>query len=224
MAESSPLIYALFGTTVVAGFLLLSSSANYHKRFMRLLIAWMIAQSVLALTGFYTVFDTTPPRFPLMIAPALVAIVYCLATNHGTHFLLTLDIRKLTLLHVVRLPIELVLYGLYLEKLLPEIMTFEGWNPDILSGISAPIIYYFAFRNNQVNKTMLIVWNLACLVLLVNIVVIAILSAPTPFQKLAFDQPNIAIGYFPFVLLPCFLVPAVLLAHVASLRQLLKRG
>jgi len=53
-----------------------------------------------------------------------------------------------------------------------------------------------------------------------NIVINAILSVPTPIQQFAFDQPNIAILYFPFTWLPCFIVPAVLLSHIVSIKKL----
>jgi hypothetical protein len=59
-----------------------------------------------------------------------------------------------------------------------------------------------------------------CLGLLINIVSNAILSAPFPFQQFAFDQPNIAVLYFPFIWLPCCVVPLVLLSHLAAIRQL----
>ena len=101
-------------------------------------------------------------------------------------------------------------------------MTFEGRNFDILSGISAPIIYYFAFAKGNTNKALLVTWNIACILLLVNIVAIAILSTPYPFQKFGFDQPNVAIFYLPYIWLPAVVVPIVLFAHVASLRQLLR--
>jgi hypothetical protein len=47
-------------------------------------------------------------------------------------------------------------------------------------------------------------------------------STPSPLQKIAFDQPNIAILNFPFSWLPTFIVPIVLLGHLVSIRQLLK--
>ena len=59
--------------------------------------------------------------------------------------------------------------------------------------------------------------------LLANIVINAILSSPFPLQQFAFDQPNIAILYFPFSWLPTFVVPVVLFCHLASIRQLLKK-
>jgi hypothetical protein len=62
-----------------------------------------------------------------------------------------------------------------------------------------------------------------CLGLVVNIAINGLLSAPTPLQQFAFDQPNIALAYFPFVLLPSVVVPMVIFAHLASIRQILTR-
>ena len=70
---------------------------------------------------------------------------------------------------------------------------------------------------------MILLWNFIALVLLINIVVNAVLSAPFPFQQFAFDQPNIAVLYFPFVLLPAFIVPIVLFGHLVSIRQLVRK-
>ncbi|MEO7769032.1 MAG: hypothetical protein ABIS01_16495, partial [Ferruginibacter sp.] len=143
-----------------------------------------------------------------------------LFTTKGKALLDGFNIKTLTLLQTVRIPVELTLYWLYLHKAVPGILTFEGRNFDVLSGLSAPFIYYFGFIKKSIGKNWLIAWNIVCLLLLINVVVNSILSLPTPFQKFAFDQPNIAIGYFPFMLLPSFLVPMVVLSHIASLRQL----
>jgi hypothetical protein len=45
------------------------------------------------------------------------------------------------------------------------------------------------------------------------------MSAPGPLQQIAFEQPNVGIAYFPFVLLPTIIVPMVLFAHIAILRK-----
>ena len=50
----------------------------------------------------------------------------------------------------------------------------------------------------------------------------AVLSAPFAFQKFGFDQPNIAILYFPFIWLPCCIVPIVLFSHLVTIRQIIK--
>jgi hypothetical protein len=100
-------------------------------------------------------------------------------------------------------------------------MTFEGRNFDILSGITAPIIAYWCFKSQKPKYKILLLWNFICLGLLINIVINGLLSAPLPFQQFAFDQPNVALMYFPFVWLPCCVVPIVLISHLASIRKIL---
>jgi hypothetical protein len=113
---------------------------------------------------------------------------------------------------------------LFQHGLLPQEMTFEGRNFDILSGITAVIIAFIGFRGGRINRPLLIVWNLFALALLINIVSVAILSFPTPFQRFGFEQPNVGVAYFPFIWLPTIIVPAVLFAHLVALFQLFRRG
>lgn len=131
-----------------------------------------------------------------------------------------LNIKTLTLLHTIRIPVELVLFWLFMHKAIPELMTFEGRNFDILSGITAPIVYYFVFIKKKTNTKFLVFWNFICLGLVITIAINAVLSLPTPFQQFAFEQPNVALLQFPFTLLPSVLVPMVVFSHLASIRQL----
>jgi hypothetical protein len=70
------------------------------------------------------------------------------------------------------------------------------------------------------NKSIVLVWNIICIGLLINIVVNGLLSAPSPFQQFGFEQPNVAILHFPFMFLPACIVPIILFSHLASIRQL----
>ncbi len=180
-----------------------------------------ILQGVIGWSGFYTVTDTVPPRFILLLMPALVVMGFLFFTSRGHRFMDSLDLRALTLLHIIRIPVELVLFWLFVHQTVPQIMTFEGRNYDILSGISAPFIYYFGFVKNTLPKKFLLWWNLICLLLLFNIVIMAVLSAPFPFQQFAFDQPNVAVFYFPYIWLPGVVVPLVLFSHLVVIRSLL---
>jgi hypothetical protein len=198
-------------------------ATNYSKLVWIIITAWLIIQTIISLTGFYTITKTHPPRFLLLVLPALLFIILLFTTNKGRMFIDNMDVKMLTLLHAIRIPVELILFGLFINKTIPEAMTFEGRNFDILSGLTAPFIYYFGFVKKTLDKKIILAWNFICLALLINIVATAILSAPFTFQKLAFDQPNIAILYFPFVWLPCCIVPIVFLSHLASIRQLHKR-
>ncbi len=185
------------------------------------ILTWLALQGILAFFGFYLVTETTPPRFILAIAPALITILLLFLLPPGRQWMDSWKLQRLTWLHVVRVPVELVLFWLYQHGQVPLLMTFEGSNPDILSGLTAPLIAWLAFRSGSPRRALLIAWNLLCLGLLLNIVIRAILSAPTPFQQWGFEQPNIGVLQLPFVWLPAFIVPVVLLSHLAALRQLL---
>ena len=221
MATLPLYISLVFGLTVLATLYLFYRASNRSATFLALAGGWIVIQSAISLSGFYTIANTTPPRFSLLLLPPLIMTVTLFSTARGQQFINNLHLKTLTLLHLIRVPVEVVLYWLFLQKTIPELMTFEGRNLDILSGLSAPIIYYFYFVAHKPSKSVLIGWNVICLGLLVNIVTNAVLSLPGVFQQFAFDQPNIAILYFPFVFLPCLLVPLVLFSHLAALKQLL---
>lgn len=187
------------------------------------IIVWLTVHALLSLNYFYTVTNTIPPRFSLATAPPLLAILILFITKKGRRFIDKLSPQILTQLHVVRIFVELILLWLFLYKLIPKLMTFEGRNFDILAGLSAPLITYFGFVKKSLSNKFMLAWNIAGILLLLNIVVNAILSAPFPFQQFGFEQPNIAVLYFPFIWLPCFIVPTVLFSHLVLIRQLSKK-
>ncbi len=213
----------LMGLATLITVIIFYKASSYSRSTLIILLCWLVLQTGVSLTGFFTVTDTIPPRFLLLVLPPVLFIVGMFLTAKGRMYIDKLDIKTLTWFHVIRIPVEIVLFWLFIYKTVPQLMTFEGRNFDILSGITAPIIYYFVFVKKKAGRTVLLIWNFACLALLINIVAIAVLAAPFPFQKLAFDQPNIAVLYFPFIWLPCCIVPLVLFAHLASIRSLLNR-
>lgn len=195
-------------------------AAGRSGRTLGVLGIWLGLQGALALSGFYTVVGGRPPRLLLLAGPPVVLLAALFATAGGRRYLDGLNLKMLTLLHVVRVPVELVLYGLFLHQAVPQLMTFEGRNWDVFSGLSAPLVYYLVFNRKIWSRRTLGLWNVLCLGLLLNVLVNGILSAPSILQQFAFTQPNRAILYFPFGWLPGCVVPIVLLSHLAALRQL----
>lgn len=184
---------------------------------------FLIIQALISLLGIYKNHpDSIPPKIILLaVIPALFAIILIFNTRKGKLFIDSLSMQMLTYIHFIRIPVELVLYGLFINGAIPELMTFEGRNVDILAGITAPLVGFFGILKGKMRKASLLVWNFICLGLLLNIVVNAVLSAPSPFQQFGFDQPNVAILNFPFSWLPAFIVPLVLFAHLATIRRLI---
>lgn len=185
------------------------------------LALWSALQAFLALNGFYLDTASLPPRVPVFaILPALagVLLLFVLPTRRA---ILTLPLRTLTWVHTVRIPVELVLWWLFLYGQVPRLMTFAGSNMDIVAGISAPLAVLWAFQGGKLKANLLLGWNVLGIALLLNVFIPAILSQPYPIQRLAFEQPNRAVVYFPFIWLPALIVPLILFCHVASIGQIL---
>lgn len=215
-------VYAVFGITTLLAVFLFYKAAGNSKKVLFILLGWMVVQTPLSATGFFTDTHSMPPRFAILTLPPLLGIAALFILPAGRRFIDNLSNRWLTILHIVRMPVEMVLFWLFINRAVPELMTFEGRNFDILSGVTAPVVYYFAFVKHQLSRRLLLVWNMICLGLLFNILAHAVLSLPYPFQQMAFEQPNIGVLHFPFVWLPSLIVPLVLLAHLSSTRKLWK--
>ena len=222
MSNIPIIISLLFVVTAFLTVWMFYKASGNSKPLLMGILAWMLFQATISLTGFYQISNSIPPRFLLLIGPGIIISILLFVTKWGKEFIDNLDLKALTIMHSVRIPVEITLYFVYSAGLIPVLMTFEGNNFDIISGITAPLIFYFVFIVKKLNRTALLIWNILCSGLLLNVVVIALLSAQTPFQKLAFDQPNIGVTFFPFVWLPSVVVPIVLIGHLAAIRQLLK--
>ncbi|MBL8003547.1 MAG: hypothetical protein JNL36_00485 [Candidatus Kapabacteria bacterium] len=221
----------LFGLTTIATLqlfvLAVKNSSNeqirtFEKPIYIGFIIWLAIQALLSISTVYSAdLHSFPPKLMLFgVFPTIIAIIVLFATSAGRNFIDGLSLKHLTFIHSVRIPVEIVLFMLFVNKVVPEIMTFEGRNYDIIAGITAPIVAYFGIVKSKFPRTIIIFWNVICLGLLLNIVITAIFSTPSPMQKFGFEQPNIAIFYFPYSWLPTYIVPIVLFAHLASLRQL----
>jgi hypothetical protein len=220
--ENLPLyIPVTFILTTLFAAMWLYKAGNYSKLILIISLLWLGLQAAISLSGFYLFSSGLPPRFALLLMPPIVMIVILFITKKGRLFITGFDVKALTLIHIVRIPVELTLYWLFIHKTIPQVMTFEGRNFDILCGITAPIIYYFGYIKNTFGRVTLLAWNIACLLLLANIVITAVISAPFDFQKIGLDQPNIALFYFPFIWLPCFVVPVALFSHMVNIRKLI---
>jgi len=187
------------------------------------LMAWVIFISLLSISGFIQDFSTLPPKFFSVLIIPLIGIISLMFTKTLKEILLFIPPQNIIRLQSFRIAVEVLLWLLFIQNLLPVQMTFEGRNFDILSGVSAPIIAHFCFMKKNWSRTAAIVWNLIGIGILINIVVIAILSMPTPFRFFMNEPANTILTYFPFIFLPGLLVPLAYGLHLVSLTQLLHK-
>jgi hypothetical protein len=217
-------ILTTFLTLILVNLALKKANIKNRSAIIIGLLIWLGIQLALSISDVYSN-DTQvmPPKIALFaVLPAFILIGLLLVSKKGKVFISQLSSQYLTLISIVRIPVELTLFFLFTNAVIPQIMTFEGNNFDILAGITAPLIYYFGFVTKKINQKIVLLWNCLSLALLVNIIIVAFLSAPSPLQKFGFEQPNIAILHFPFAWLPAFIVPMVLISHIASIKSILK--
>ena len=209
-------ITGLFLFTTVITLVLFFVSNNKPFKGLTYIIVWAIFQSILAFIGFYRVMDTFPPRFSLLLPPIVITLTYLLTGKRKELMVLNRNLKLSTFIHTVRIPVEIILLYLFAHKMVPQLMTYEGRNFDILAGITAPIIGWLYYKDRISDKA-LFLWNITCLALVCFIAINAILSAELPFQQFGFEQPNKALIYFPFILLPAVVVPLVIYQHIGDI-------
>ncbi len=214
-------INLLFLLTVSITIMLFYLANGKSRGILVLLLLWSAVQSVIAFSGFYQTTEGFPPRFSIVLLPAALFVILGLLPKYRERLLKDRNKILSTFLHTVRIPVEIVLLYLFMHGMVPELMTFEGRNFDMLAGLTAPVVGALVLLN-RVSNSLLICWNVICLCLVIFIMVNGILSSELPFQQFGFEQPNKAINFFPFVLLPAVVVPVVIYTHLTDLILLLQ--
>jgi len=195
--------------------------ATKSRSLLLMLTGWTVLQAILGLLGVYQQTDRLPPRILAFgFFPALLILVLYLFFGKGKGLIAQTNLSTLTGFHSIRILVEIVLLLLFYFQMTSIYMTVEGNNYDILSGVSAVVVALVAGQTGAEKKKLLLWWNIVCLLLLFNVIARAILSTPSPLQRWAFEQPNLAVLYFPFNLLPTVIVPLVLVAHLIAIKRL----
>ena len=209
--------YFFICTTLIA-LILFYIGLVRNQIFLVMSLAWLLIIGIIASTGYFENTNESPPRFLFVILATILLSIFAFKATKK----IAIKINYLILLNIVRIPVELILYQLYLQKQVPIIMTFKGWNFDIIIGISViPIIIFLLNSKKKPGKLFMLLWNIFGILMLTTIVVLAVLSSPLPIQQLAFEQPNIALLQFPYIFLPAYVVPLVYLSHILLIKTYL---
>ena len=133
MIENLPIyISFIFGLTTVVTLLLSyrtiknsnSETAKKKARFILFgMIIWLIIQGALTIKKFYNSDTSSIPPMILVfgVLPTILTIICLFATQKGRQFIDSLPLKDITYLNVVRIPVEIVLLWLFLNKVEPNL-------------------------------------------------------------------------------------------------------
>lgn len=156
--------------------------------------------------------------FPFFFGAVLVSAVGLGFSSVGSRVAAATPIAALVGFQAFRLPLELVLHSWGSQGTIPESMTWEGQNIDIVSGIVALVAAPFAARSRAV------AWlaNLVGSVLLLNVMRVAVFSLPLPFGWNV-SPPLLVALHLPYAFIGPVCVGGALFGHIVLTRRLVQR-
>jgi len=185
------------------------------------LIGWLAVTGSLAINGFFEDWSRLPPRLlPALLVPLIGGLLLLTYSRQTRALLAATPLQWPIYLQSFRILMEIILWLLFVQHRAPAIMTFEGRNVDILVGLTAIPVAYFCFVRKAWPRQVALWWNAISVLVLLNVVVHAQLSTPSPFRVFLTDPPVTFIGDWPYIWLPGFLVPLAWLLHAASIIQI----
>ncbi len=182
------------------------------------LALWLLYAGALAYNGRLSRPDP-PPSLLLLLLPLVAFAIWLSRSPAPLALVRALPLRALVGLQVFRVGVEFFLDRLWRAGLLPEGMTWHGHNFDILTGISAFALFLAWDRIPGVLKVAK-AWNVLGLILLAQVALTGVLSAPGPQQVLNRATPNVAVVSFPYVLVAALFVLSALALHILALRKI----
>ncbi len=183
-----------------------------------LLTGWLAYVSAISFTG---ILKTTalPPRIPLLlILPCFAFVFWFFRSTRLRAVIAATPGHWLVYAQSFRIVVELSLHALYLKGLLPRAATFEGYNFEIVIGITALVVGYLGFTRKTLPRTIIVLWN--CAGLLTLAIVVFLILSHVYFPQIYTNPAPVSIndfGSFPYTLLAGFLMPLAVFMHVFSL-------
>jgi len=179
-------------------------------KYLVLFFTVLTTVSILSLTGVYSNAEMKAP--PLMILPTLLIIIAL--------FRFSIDFRKkifgignkyLTLFHLWRVIPGAIFLILYSKEMLPGSWALPAGVGDIIIALLAPIVAYLTAPNTRRGKAIYIGFHILGFVDLFGVVISGVTHLFMGYSQVAI------ITQFPMSILPSFLVPITLTAHIVSI-------
>lgn len=198
------LIAALFG--------LFSSGKKLLN--LGILVIWCGLLTIIGTSGLLNQASNMVP-WAVFLVP--IMLLYLATIIPGSrNFMRSIKDEQLHHLHLWRVPFAFVLLWFYQAKITPLGLTFEGYNYDIIIGLTAPVIGSLAFSQKMLTKEIVLGWNGIGIVFI-------LISTGLIFMELTNNQEALSLfNTLPYLTIFGFLLPLSLFAHVLSVYRILK--
>ena len=183
------------------------------RKIVLVLFIWAATATAISLSRILV--STPGPALQIIIFSLLALLVVAAAISKDVRaWTLSLNLRRLTIFHVWRIIPGTAFLILHSQGRLPWAFAVPGGYGDIAIGVTAPFAALLAAPTSSGRRITLAIWNILGLLDLANAVATA--------ARLTMQQPGSMdlLRQFPMSLLPLFLVPITLMAHLIALAQL----
>ena len=186
------------------------------------LALWFAAVLFIGATGL-----VSPTRFgtPVLgvavLLPVIALSLLALRTDRGRSSILQTPLPVLTAVHALR-SLGFTFVVLYTAGRLPApFAPAAGWG-DIFIGVTALPLAWFISRNNgnALGHNLLWLWNILGILDLVSAIALGATSSPGPIQLFHVTPNSSLMTTLPWIIIPCFLVPALAFFHIATFYRL----
>lgn len=199
-------------------------SAGSALVFVAVATLWVIVSGVLATSGVLARFDARPPPMILFMVTVLAVAAIAGGSPAAGRLARGAPLALLVVVQGFRLPLEIAMHHAASLQVLPQELTWSGYNFDVVTGASAFVVAAAVWRGGLAPwvKPVAWAWNVVGLAALATIVVIAVLTSP---MVMAFGSDAAHVNTFvttvPHVWLPAVLVAFAVAGHIVVTRALL---
>ncbi len=187
------------------------------------LVLWFVYLLVVSKSGILEDLSL-PPKFPLLIfLPITAFFILFFVKNKNSKWVQSIPLTWTAYFQSFRILVELLLYYTLLKGIIPIEATFEGYNFDIIFGVSALFVGYFLVKNPRINHGLLMFWNVLGILMVLFVGFIIATSTYRP-ELWGYQEPAVSLRFlrYPYLLIPGFLAPVAIFIHIVSFIQLRK--
>lgn len=192
------------------------------KQTLTFIILWFVSMYLIGEYKLIHDYSTFPAKAMSLMPVMFITLFFLLKTEHSNQLVEKYSVRLLIGIQAFRILPEIFLDLAYREGIVPIQMTYHGRNFDIVVAIVA-IIIFFSKKYIPINdKKLGILFSIFGLFWLFNIIIVAVLSMPTPQRYFMNEPANTMISLSPYILLPMILVFTAMWGHFLLIKKVLR--